>query len=108
MARSYVADLPGGTATTTIQCQAKQTFTQLVLTVLNAAAGKVEVSSSPASQIGTAQPTSDVWARFNVSAGTAASVSMPIRMDIKQTVNPFENVYIHQTGAGNLGTIVIS
>lgn len=103
-ARTYVADLPGGTATTTIQITAKQTLKQLVLTWINAAAGKIELSTVSAPQIGTAQPTPDVIARFSVGA-TGQTLA---RIDINVPVNPFENIYVHQTGAGNLATAVLS
>lgn len=102
--RTYVADIPGGTATTTIQITGKQTLKQFVVSAANAAAGKYELSTVSASQIGTAQPTPDVIARVSL----AASGQTNIRMDINLPVNPFENVYVHCTGAGNLGTVVLS
>lgn len=103
-ARTYIADLPGGTATTTIQITGKQTLKQAVLSWINAAAGKIEISTVSASQIGTAQPTPDVIARLSVGAAGQTLA----RIDINVPVNPFENLYVHQTGAGNLGTIVLS
>jgi hypothetical protein len=105
MARTYVADLPGGTATTTIQCQQKQTFKQATISFVNAAAGKIELSSSPTSQIGTAQPTSDVQCRVTVTAtaGPASTVVVPLNW----SVVPFQSIYIHQTGAANLGNVTL-
>lgn len=102
--RTYVCDLPGGTATQTIQMQGAQTLKQAVLTVVNAATGKIEVSKSAASQIGVAQPTADVIARFNV--GTSGSTVA--RMDLSEKVAAFQSIYVHSTGAGNLGTIIFS
>lgn len=104
MARRYIADLPGGTATTSIQIQQKQTLKKAVFSYLSAAAGKIELSLSPTSQIGTAQPTSDVIARLNTSA-TAGNLLAQIDMNVP--VVPFQTVYIHQTGAGNLGNVSI-
>jgi hypothetical protein len=105
MARTYTADLPGGTATTTIQMQGKHTLKQAVLTWLNAAAGKIELSTNATSQIGTAQPTSDVVFRCSVSAGANQSqMVIPITLGVA----PFQNIYVHQTGAGNLGTIALT
>lgn len=106
MARTYVADLAGGTATVTIQVQQSQTFKNLFVSITNAAAGKVELSLAPTSQIGTAQPTSDVLARVNCSAtaGPSQNVLIPIQ---PTKMSPFESIYIHQTGAGNLGSIVL-
>lgn len=105
MARSYVADIAGGTATVTIQCQGRQTFKKWTVSWLNAAAGKIELSTSPTSQIGTAQPTPDVIARLSASAGANQAV---VQMDINLPAVAFQNVYVHCTGAGNLGTSVLS
>lgn len=102
--RSYVVDIAGGTATATVQMTARQTLKQVVATFINAAAGKYELSQVSASQIGTAQPTADVIARFSVGS----SGQSVIRMDINVPVQPFENLYVHCTGAGNLGTVVLS
>jgi len=104
-ARSYIADIAGGTATVTIQAQGTQTLKSLGLTWVNAAAGKIELSYSSTSQIGTAQPDSNVIARVSCSAGAnTAAVELPIRMPVKA----FQSIYIHCTGAGNLGTAVLS
>src|SRR4051794_25170782 len=103
MARQYVADLPGGTATTTIQMQGKQTLKRVVLSWLNAAAGKIEVSTAATSQIGTAQPTNDVVLR--TSCGTSGQSNVAV--DVSVPVLPFQSIYVHQTGAGNLGTVTL-
>jgi hypothetical protein len=105
---NYTADLPGGTATVTIQMQKKKTLKQAVVSVLNAAVGKLELSTSPTSQIGTAQPTSDVQLRLNQSAGTGASVSASVVIPLNLPVQAFQSLYVHQTGAGNLGSITLS
>lgn len=102
--RSYIADLPGGTATTTIQMTGRQTLKQAALSWINAAAGKIELSTVSASQIGTAQPTADVIARFSVGSSGQTFA----RVDLTLPVQPFQNLYVHQTGAGNLGTITLS
>jgi hypothetical protein len=101
--RSYIADLPGGTATTTIQMTGRQTLKVVDLSFINAAAGKIEVSTVSASQIGTAQPTQDVVAR--VSVGSSGQTAL--QLDVNLPVDPFQNIYVHQTGAGNLGTITL-
>lgn len=103
-ARQYIADLPGGTATTTVQVTARQTLKKATFSFVNAAAGKVELSTVSASQIGTAQPTADVIARLSASA----SGKTDVQMDINLPVDPFQNIYVHQTGAGNLGTVTLS
>jgi len=105
MARPYVVDIAGGTATATVQIQAKQTLKTLVLTWANAAAGKIELSLSGTPQIGTAQPDNNVIARVSCNAGTnEAAVVIPINLPVM----PFQSIYVHCTGAGNLGTAVLS
>ncbi len=106
MARSYIADIAGGTATATIQIQASQTLKTWSVSYMNAAAGKIELSASSTSQIGTAQPDSNVIARVSVGANTTGNVGMviPIHLPVKA----FQSVYVHCTGSGNLGTSVLS
>jgi len=105
MARAYVADIAGGTATATIQIQGRQTFKNWSISWVNAAAGKIELSTSGTSQIGTAQPDSNVIARVSCSAGAnQATIHVPITLP----AIAFQSVYVHCTGAGNLGTSVLS
>jgi hypothetical protein len=105
MARQYVCDIAGGTATATIQVQQRQTLKNFQVTWLNAAAGKIELSTSGTSQIGTAQPDVNVMARVSVSAGAnQATAAIPINLPVVA----FQSIYIHCTGAGNLGTAVLS
>jgi hypothetical protein len=105
MARSYIADIAGGTATATIQIQSRQTFKSWTVSWVNAAAGKIELSTSGTSQIGTAQPDSNVIARVSCSAGAnTATIQLPINLPVV----PFQSVYVHCTGAGNLGTSTLS
>lgn len=103
--RSYIVDIAGGTATATVQIQGSQTLKEFAVSWVNAAAGKIELSLSSTSQIGTAQPDNNVLARVSCSAGgNTAVMTLPIR----QPVKPFQSIYIHGTGAGNLGTAVLS
>jgi hypothetical protein len=104
MARAYIADIAGGTATVTIQCQGTQTFKNWSVSWVNAAAGKIELSYSGTSQIGTAQPDNNVVGRVSASAGAnTAALNIPISMPVKA----FQSIYVHCTGAGNLGTSVL-
>jgi len=106
MARPYVVDIAGGTATATVQIQASQTLKNVTFTWTPAAAGKYELSYSSTSQIGTAQPDSNVLARVNIgvtTSGGSAGVTIPINMPVKA----FQSIYIHCTGSGNLGTAVL-
>lgn len=103
MARAYVADIAGGTATATVQIQSSQTLKNFSVSWVNAAAGKIEFSLSGTSQIGTAQPDNNVLARVSCSAGAnTQAVVIPINAPVKA----FQSVYVHCTGTGNLGTAV--
>jgi hypothetical protein len=105
VARSYIVDIAGGTATATVQIQGSQTLKNFDVSWVNAAAGKIELSLSGTSQIGTAQPDTNVQARVSCSAGTnTAFASIPIKMPVKA----FQSVYVHCTGAGNLATVILS
>src|SRR5882672_3907957 len=107
MARPYIADVAGGTATVTIQCQGSQTLKNFSYSGVPAAAGKVELSYSGTSQIGTAQPDTNVIFRVSsgvLTSGGSFSINAPISMPVKA----FQSIYVHCTGAGNLGTVVLS
>src|SRR6266550_1544291 len=105
MARQYVCDIAGGTATATIQIQQSQTLKRLLLSFANAAAGKIELSLSGTSQIGTAQPDNNVIARVSCNAGTnELFCEIPISVPVKA----FQSIYVHCTGTGNLGTALLS
>ena len=106
-ARSYVVDIAGGTATATVQIQATQTLKTFFVSALNAAAGKIELSLSSTSQIGTAQPDSNVLARVSLGSAAAGNSSVVADVPINQPVKAFQSIYVHCTGAGNLGTAVI-
>lgn len=104
MARAYVADVAGGTATVTIQIQAAQTLKNWSISWVNAAAGKIELSLSGTSQIGTAQPDNNVLARVSASAGAnTQAIVIPINAPVKA----FQSIYVHCTGTGNLGSSVV-
>lgn len=103
--RTYVVDLAGGTVTQTVQISERGTLKKAVLSFLSAAVGKIEISLLPSSQIGTAQPPKGVLARLNCSA-TAGNVNVTV--DLPPTaVKPFDSIYIHQTGAGNVGSATL-
>ena len=104
MARTYVVDIAGGTATATVQIQASQTLKNAALSWINAAAGKIEISNSSTSQIGTAQPDSNVIARVSCGSSGQSQINLPINVPVK----PFQSIYVHCTGAGNLGTCTFS
>ena len=100
--RTYAVEIPGGTATATIQIQQKGFITQLDLSAVPAAAGEYEVSLSSTSQIATAQADQNVIARMKVGVLTSGGVFTQSFIR-KVPVIAFQNVYVHCTGAGNLG-----
>jgi hypothetical protein len=107
MARNYIIDIAGGTATVTCQIQATQTLKSATWSGVAAAAGKWELSLSGTSQIGTAQPDTNVVARISLgvlTSGGTIAVQMPISLPVKA----FQSIYVHCTGAGNLGTLTLS
>jgi len=85
---------------------ATQTLKHVLLTITNAAAGAVEISTSPTSQIATAQPTADVIARLKQSATAGPAQQVEFTVNLPRRILDF--VYVHQTGAGNLGEITLS
>jgi len=107
MARTYVVDIAGGTATVTVQCQASQTLKSATWSGVGAAAGKWELSFSSTSQIGTAQPDSNVIARISLGVLTSGG-TFAVQMPIIAPVKAFQNIYVHCTGAGNLGTVTLA
>jgi hypothetical protein len=104
--RQYVVDIAGGTATATVQIQQTQKLKTFSVTWVNAAAGKIELSLSGTSQIGTAQPDNNVLARVSCSAG--ANTAFAVIPLLNASVKAFQSVYVHCTGAGNLGTAVLT
>ena len=108
MARPYVVDVAGGTATATVQIQQSQTLRQATITYANAAACKIELSLSGTSQIGTAQPDNNVFARVSIVASATSFVATAVVIPISVPVKAFQSVFVHCTGAGNLGTVVLS
>lgn len=104
--RTYVADLPGGTATTAVQMTDSGSISRFLLSIHDAAVGKTEISTSSSPQIGTGQPTKEVLARINHSA-TAGDQDFQIELVTKLKVKPLDYIYIHQTGTGNVGNVTI-
>lgn len=98
--RSYVQSVAGGAATATIQIQAKGSIKRVIFSAVDAAAGTWELSLASASQIGTAAPTKDVLTRLRLS-GTAGRIVQTV--DLSVPVVAFQNIYLHCTGAGNVG-----
>ncbi len=102
--RSYVVSVAGGTATTSIQIQANGTIKAIAISAVVAAAGSYEISLNPLSQIGTAAPASDVLARARFGATLGGKdVVIPTAFSVKA----FQVIYVHSTGAGNVGEVTL-
>jgi hypothetical protein len=106
MARPYIASIAGGTATVTIQIQGGQTMRNWTVTALCAAVGAYELSTSPTSQIATSQPDPSVIARISIPGATTGVLGMTVPISLP--VKAFQNVYVHCTGAGNVGTSMLN
>jgi len=106
MVRPYIAAVAGGTATVTIQIQGSQTFKNWTVTALAAAVGAYELSTSPTPQIATSQPDPSVIARVSIPGATTGvmALTVPINLPVKA----FQNVYVHCTGSGNVGTSMLN
>lgn len=101
--RTYCVEIAGGTATATVQVQQKGTLKRIELTAVPAAAGEYEVSLGSTPQIATAQADSNVVARMRVGALTSGGMATLVA-ERSIPVIAFQNLYVHCTGAGNLGT----
>ena len=100
-----MVDIPGGTATTTVQMTSSGTLKQIAVNAVSAAAGSYEISLSSTSQIGTAAPDTSVIARFRIS-GTAGWFQQVLPLT-GYSLKILQNVYIHCTGAGNVGEVML-
>lgn len=70
---------------------------------IGAAAGSWELSKSSTSQIATAIPDSGVLLRKRFAAAAAA----PTHAELNVPVKTLDYLYIHSTGAGNVGEVTI-
>jgi hypothetical protein len=101
--RTYAVEIPGGTATATIQIQQAGTIQEIALSAVPAAAGEYEVSLSSTPQIGTAQADQNVLARMKIGVLTSGGCFTQTFPYPRSKVVAFQNIYVHCTGAGNLG-----
>lgn len=103
--KNYVVDIAGGTATATYQMTQSGKLKTWAVNGVAAAAGSYELSLSGTSQIGTAAPDSNVLARFRIS-GTAGSFATQIPLP-NVPVKILQYVYVHCTGAANVGESIL-
>jgi hypothetical protein len=76
----------------------------VLMSAVTAAAGSWELSSSSTSQIATGSPDTGVLARIRIGA-TAGMQN--VFFPLNRAVKILDNLYIHTTGAGNVGEITL-
>jgi hypothetical protein len=101
--RSIVLSVTAATSQT-IQMPQTGTITGVMVSIVTAAAGSWELSTSSTSQIATGSPDTGVKARWRIGATAGNQISyIPLGMAVKV----LDNLYIHTTGAGNVGEITL-
>ena len=101
--RSIVLSVTAATSQT-IQMPQTGRVLGVLLSVVTAAAGSWELSTSGTSQIATGAPDSGVKARLRIGA-TAGNLLAYFPLDLP--VKVLDNLYIHTTGAGNVGELTL-
>ncbi len=101
--RSVVISVTAATSQT-IQMPQSATIRGVLMSAVTAAAGSWELSTSGTSQIATASPDVGVLARIRIGATAGMqNVFFPLNKSVKI----LDNLYIHTTGAGNVGELTI-
>jgi len=101
--RSIVLSVTAATSQT-IQMPQTGTIRGVLLSAVTAAAGSWELSTSGTSQIATGSPDVGVLARIRIGA-TAGMQN--VFFPLNKAVKILDNLYIHTTGAGNVGELTI-
>jgi hypothetical protein len=106
--RSIVTTIAGGTATATIAMPVTGKIARAYFCVNQSAAGSWELSKSSTSQIATTSPDVSVLARISILTPAAAVAnSVPHFFELNVPVKVLDNIYLHCTGAGNSGQLVL-
>ncbi len=101
--RSVVISVTAATSQT-IQMPQSGTIRGVLMSAVTAAAGSWELSTSGTSQIATGSPDVGVLARIRIGATAGMqNVFFPLNKSVKI----LDNLYIHTTGAGNVGELSI-
>lgn len=101
--RSIVLSVTAATSQT-IQMPQSGTITAVLFSIVTAAAGSWELSTSSTSQIATGSPDTGVKARVRIGATAGMqNVWLPLGLGVKV----LDNLYIHTTGAGNVGELTL-
>lgn len=102
--RTIVTSIAGGTATATIQMPQTGRIAGVLFSIVTAAAGSWELSKSSTSQIATTTPDVSVLARARIGA-TAGNMTVYVPLDAH--VKILDYLYLHCTGAGNVGEVCL-
>ena len=101
--RSVVISVTAATSQT-VQMPQSGTIRGVLFSAVTAAAGSWELSTSGTSQIATGSPDVGVIARIRIGATAGMqNVFFPLNKSVKI----LDNLYIHTTGAGNVGELTI-
>jgi hypothetical protein len=101
--RSVVLSVTAATSQT-IQMPVTGKISGVLMSAVTAAAGSWELSTSSTSQISTGSPDTGVLARIRIGA-TAGMQN--VFFPLNRAVKILDNLYIHTTGAGNVGEITL-
>src|SRR5712691_1327621 len=101
--RSIVLSVTAATSQT-IQIPLGGTIRGVLMSIVTAAAGSWELSTSGTSQIATGSPDVGVLARARIGA-TAGMQN--VFFPLNKAVKILDNLYIHTTGAGNVGELTL-
>lgn len=101
--RSVVLSVTAATSQT-VQMPQSGTIRGVLFSIVTAAAGSWELSTSGTSQIATGSPDVGVLARARIGA-TAGMQN--VFFPLNKAVKILDNLYIHTTGAGNVGELTI-
>lgn len=101
--RSIVLSVTAATSQT-IQMPISGTIRGVLMSPVGAAAGSWELSTSSTSQIATGSPDTGVLARIRLAA---AAANTGVFFPLNRAVKILDNLYIHTTGAGNVGEITL-
>lgn len=101
--RSVVLSVTAATSQT-IQIPMSGRVTGVLMSIVTAAAGSWELSTTGTSQIATGSPDTGVLARARIGA-TAGMQNVYFLLN--RSVKILDNWYIHTTGAGNVGELTL-
>jgi hypothetical protein len=104
-AKQYVVSIAGGTATVAITMTQNGSLKSATMVAADGAAGSWELSLSSTPQIASATPDTSVLARIRLGTILGGLYQAFFQMNVP--VKAFQIVYLHCTGAGNVGELTL-